>query len=162
MRLFGLFCCLLPVWAAAACGEYAFDLNWQENSASYVKTVRLDRHEPFGKEPDTAQNVVFRGILDLGYGDYVKNAGFLWDKANQKLYVDLNADGDLTNDPNSVFTSGMIGDFQMFPAFLISFESEEGIRQFKIEARLRDASWAKQAEFAVLSAYAGSVELYGR
>jgi hypothetical protein len=76
--------------------------------------------------------------------------------------VDLNADGDLTNDANSVLTSAMAGEYQMFPAFLISFESDEGIRQFRMEARLRDASWGKQAEFPVVSGYAGTVELYGR
>ncbi len=105
------------VWCAAALA--------QENSpaagAESTQTVVLQYHEvsspvdnapvsfifrsqPFAKEPDVARREVKRGTLQVS-GASSRPLPFLWDYTKGKLYLDLNCNGDLTDDPTGVFSA---------------------------------------------------------
>jgi hypothetical protein len=60
------------------------------------------RSAPFRKEPTLSRNNVTRGMLQLG-GGASNEMAFAWDRNAGKLYLDLNRNLDLTDDPAGVF-----------------------------------------------------------
>ncbi|MDH7600151.1 MAG: hypothetical protein QHH07_11045 [Sedimentisphaerales bacterium] len=54
---------------------------------------------PFAKEPDLKGHNLARFVIPVLAG--TRQLGLLLDQDEERLYVDLNADGDLTNDPNN-------------------------------------------------------------
>src|SRR3989339_1254366 len=89
---------------AAAGDEHTFELQWQEIGFNQQVEGKFDydRDKPFDKEPNLSNQEVFRGELEIGLSEKKEKMGFVWYKSEGKLYVDLNRDGDLTNDPNGV------------------------------------------------------------
>jgi hypothetical protein len=70
----------------------------------------------FTKEPPFGRNNISRGMLQLGGGS--SNAmAFAWDRTAGKLYLDLNRNLNLTDDPAGVFTTERSSgpDYQSFP-----------------------------------------------
>ncbi|MCX6929310.1 MAG: hypothetical protein NT154_39730, partial [Verrucomicrobia bacterium] len=59
---------------------------------------------PFRKEPELSQQMVFRSRLQFGK-DTNTAVAVVWDQPKHKLYVDLNRNLDLTDDPAGVFNS---------------------------------------------------------
>ena len=102
-RLVVLYFCIFSSFLFAAEGdEHTFELKWQEHGTGGSVPVQLDRQEPFEKEPDFGRRDILRGELSFGPPEHPEQMGFAWDKGDGKLYVDLNRDGDLTNDPNGM------------------------------------------------------------
>jgi hypothetical protein len=64
---------------------------------------RTLRETPFAKEPAIAGGKVLRGMLDPGAGN-TNEVAFLLDRSAGKLYLDLNRNLDLTDDPSGVFS----------------------------------------------------------
>ncbi len=62
----------------------------------------VTRSLPFAKEPAFAGKKVVRGTFQPGVGDS-NSIAFAWDRAAGKLYLDLNHNQDLTDDPAGVF-----------------------------------------------------------
>lgn len=151
---------------AAAGDEHTFELKWQEYGTGGSIQVPLDRTEPFDKEPDFGQRGVLRGVLNFP-GSLFEDNGmpFAWDKSESKLYVDLNQDGNLTNDPNGIlesadFTSGRY-QRQEFPDFDLVISTDEGIFRYHLSASLWDYYYQKEALFRVRSGYGSMVNLHG-
>jgi hypothetical protein len=65
---------------------------------------------PFLKEPEIGKGPVFRYVLRFGK-DTNNAVALLWDRTNGKLYLDLNHNTDLTDDPAGVFVSPHVGHF---------------------------------------------------
>jgi len=66
------------------------------------------RSGPFAREPRLASGTAVRGVLK--FGDHPSNAtAFLWEPGAQKLFLDLNHNGDLTDDPAGVFSGSLTG-----------------------------------------------------
>ena len=82
-------------------------INWSLGATS--------RAAAFKKEPAFSGGKVVRGTLQLGGGNDTE-MGFAWDRAAGKLYLDLNRNQDLTDDPARVYSrAGGAGDsFQFF------------------------------------------------
>jgi len=59
---------------------------------------------PFLKEPETSQQHVFRFLLRFGK-DTNNALALIWDQPKHKLYLDLNRNLDLTDDPTGAFSS---------------------------------------------------------
>jgi hypothetical protein len=99
-------------------------------------------------------------MLEIGHSEQV---GFAWDSYESKLYIDLNRDGNLTNDPNGVLQSGDPvhgGNIsQNFPEFPLSISTPHGKFNYRLKASLRNYSSWKHAEFVILSGYTGMVQL---
>lgn len=162
---------LLLIWMlsgflfAADGDQHAFELTWQPNAESTGFTQSFNRDTPFDKEPEIDGHDVFRGTLEYhGQTDQSGDVAFIWDKSGGKLYVDLNKDGDLTNDPNGVLATEQGGNsgFQMFPAFPLSFTSQNGTFRYRLTANMQGYDFFQQATFRIQSGYTGTVDLYGQ
>jgi hypothetical protein len=150
---------------AADGDEHRFELTAQPDTESFGFSQAFDCDVPFDTEPPIEQHDVFRGVLTYrGVTDESAKVGFLWDQTEGRLYVDLNKDGDLTNDPNGILENEMNGstDFQVFPAFPLSFSTPVGIFRYQVTADMQGYQFAQRAAFSIRSGYAGQVELYGR
>jgi hypothetical protein len=73
------------------------------------------RKEPFKKELAAGWGDLVRGSLNLG-GAGTHDVGFAWDRGAGKLYLDLNRNLDLTDDPGGVF-SDRAGRREVFQTF---------------------------------------------
>ena len=68
--------------------------------------------QPFRQEPESSSHHVFRSLLHFGQ-DTNNPIALIWDQPKQKLYLDLNRNLDLTDDPGGVYSSTEQG--PMFP-----------------------------------------------
>jgi hypothetical protein len=151
---------------AADGDRHTFELTWQEHGTSGSFLVELDRGEPFEKEPDFGQREILRGTMQyFGPSENITIVPFAWDKSDTRLYIDLNKDGDLTNDPNGILQSDnrTSGQYQRqeFPEFDLHFETEKGLFRYRLGASLLDYSYLKQADFRIRSGYGGTINLHG-
>jgi hypothetical protein len=60
---------------------------------------------PFKKEPGALSGKIVRGVLNFA-GESSNAMRFLWQRDARKLYLDLNRNEDLTDDPSGVFLAG--------------------------------------------------------
>jgi hypothetical protein len=81
--------------------------------------------QPFRREPETSSHHVFRSVLHFGQ-DTNNPIALIWDQPRQKLYLDLNRNLDLTDDPGGVFTSANAGLSQTFTNVLVPVETATG------------------------------------
>jgi hypothetical protein len=96
----------------------AYDL--ESNHRSIEKVNR-----PFRKEPAVSARFLFRGMLRLGK-DTNNAFGLIWDSPKRQLYVDLNRNLDLTDDPAGVFSSTNKGFQQSFYGVAMTLKTEAG------------------------------------
>lgn len=145
---------------------YAFELKWRPEGFNERLGVEADRTQPFDKEPDFGEHKILRGQLGTWTLGTEKDVCFIWDVTAGKLYVDLNGDGDLTNDPNGVLKTdsdtGGRYQFHNFPEFSLSVESQEGVHHYRINATGQNYPSFHYVTFVVRSGYGGDVELYGQ
>ena len=81
---------------------------------------------PFLKEPDLSQRHVFRSLLQFGK-DTNNAIALIWDQPKHKLYVDLNGNLDLTDDPAGVFSSTGKGFQQVFTNVTLPLKTAAGL-----------------------------------
>ena len=92
-------------------------LEYQETRYQFMfRDVPIElRAAPFPKEPASSAGPVVRGVLK--FGDNPSNAiPFLWQGGAKKLFLDLNRNQDLTDDPAGAVPAKML--FSAYPAFL--------------------------------------------
>lgn len=103
---------LLPPLADAAQTKHVFRLQHKETGFSLQVPIDIEGKEVvFKKEPDFAGRAITRGALQTGR-DESNFIGFAWDKREGELYLDLNQNLDLTDDP--VYRSNPAQPFQRF------------------------------------------------
>ena len=92
-------------------------LEYQETSYQFMyRDVPIEcRVAPFPKEPASAPGPVVRGVLKFG-GNPSNAIPFLWQGGARKLFLDLNRNQDLTDDPAGAVPAKML--FSAYPAFL--------------------------------------------
>lgn len=102
------------LWAAVLAGSLAtpdslqagtFSLEYRTNGPSAEFRLPLEKTEVrFQKEPEYVGEQVVRGVLSVGPGkkEYI---GFACDQEGKKLYLDLNRNLDLTDDPDGIHAS---------------------------------------------------------
>jgi hypothetical protein len=103
-------------------------LEYQETSFQFLfRNVPVERRlVRFPKEPALAPGPVVRGVLKFG-GNPSNAVPFVWHSGAKKLFLDLNRDQDLTDDPTGVFpaqvlwTAGPTYIYQMFTNVPLSF-----------------------------------------
>ena len=125
--------------------------------------VGVERGAVFSREPMYSGPSVFRGQLKLG-NDTNMFIPFAWDERQQRLYLDLNRNGDLTDDSSGVFTSPG-KDLQLFRGILLGFPSKQGPYQVKVDAHVfgQGGSGGTVRVFLyVRSLWDGAVELNGK
>lgn len=91
---------------------------------------------PFLKEPDLSQQNVFRGLLRFGKQDTNNAIALIWDQPKSKLYLDLNHNLDLTDDPAGVFSSTNHGPEQRFANVTVLLKTAAGVHPAILGLRL--------------------------
>jgi hypothetical protein len=111
-------------------------LEYQEADRGLVSWVFLVplQNARFSKEPDFGRRRVCRGSLRLG-SEPEDAVPFAWDPGQAKLYLDLNRNGDLTDDPNGVFSARSRSD-QTFTNLHIEFKTRIGTRRLLADLSL--------------------------
>jgi hypothetical protein len=114
----------------------------------------------FTREPPFSGPGVFRGALRLG-ADTNLFLPFAWDERAHRLYLDLNRNHDLTDDPAGVFTSTG-NDLQLFHGIRLEFPAKEGPYQVMLDAHVFGSIPATRVFFYVRSLWEGAVVLDGK
>ncbi len=91
---------------------------------------------PFLKEPELSKQGVFRGWLRFGKKDTNNAIALIWDQPKSKLYLDLNGNLDLTDDPAGVFSSTNKGPQQLFANVTVLLRTAAGLHPAIIGMRL--------------------------
>jgi len=122
--------------------------------------LKVVRTGPFAREPAFAGSQVFRGqfVLDKNTNQVMP---FAWDSREGKLYLDLNHNGDLTDDTAGVLTaSGR--DVQLFSGIHLRFASEAGPYDVLVDAHVFGQKQTARVFLYVRSLWEGAVELNGK
>ena len=84
-------------------------LEYQETSFQFLyRNIPVERRlVPFPKEPASAPGPVVRGVLKFG-GNPRNAIPFVWQGGAKKLFLDLNRNQDLTDDPAGVFPAQVL------------------------------------------------------
>jgi hypothetical protein len=125
--------------------------------------VKAERVAHFNREPVYSGAGVFRGVLRLG-SDTNAFVPFAWDERQLQLYVDLNRNGDLVDDPAGMFTAADRG-LQLFRGIPLQFASKQGPYQVKVDAHVFEqggSSGEVRVFLYVRSVWDGAIELNGK
>src|ERR1035438_1139578 len=116
----------------------------------------------FKKELACSRGKVTRGMWQLG-GGMGNDVAFAWDRGARKLYVDLNGNLDLTDDPAGVFSSdkGAQDNFQRFPNVRLPLKTGTASRQMLVDLSFYDYGARANCTAAVHSFWQGKVILQG-
>ncbi len=120
--------------ADASAAAYSTDLTYQETD-EVLTTCQFDvklQKSAFAKEPPLGRKEVFRGLLLCGERPDQATA-FIWDKPNGRLYLDLNRNRDLTDDPQGMFESHSKETTQPFTNIHMALPAGTGKRTVKLE-----------------------------
>ena len=150
--------------AAASPTSFTFGLSRQDlDHARVLQTVgvRLQR-AAFQKEPPLAGRDVFRGSL-LWFNRPEQAMPFIWDKGRGRLYLDLNRDGDLTEDAKGVFASTAGASEQSFTNVPLLHPTARGNRSVRLEVSFNsDYAGSVRVNAGVSSYWGGQVSLRGQ
>jgi len=90
---------------------------------------------PFKKEPDLGGRSVTRGVFKFGNSSE-QFVPFILDAAQARLYLDLNRNQDLTDDPNGVFTSAekpANAYYHSYRKIPLTFKTPEGMQKALVD-----------------------------
>jgi hypothetical protein len=140
-------------------------LDYQETDQGVInRGVSLTMQTiPFKKEPASVSGKIVRGILN--FGDEASQAiPFLWQCDTGKLYLDLNRNHDLTDDPSGVFVARRAEPvyYQSFTNVHLPFNTASG--RCRVLADLNFYRFGSQANchVTVRSFWQGKLTLQGR
>ncbi len=113
----------------------------------------------FPREPDFGRRRVVRGRF--GFGERTNEfTRFAWDQSANCLYVDLNGNGDLTDDAGTPWAGEFEGNSQFFPGVKLNLQNALGRRSYLVDLRLYAYAPAQvQAVCALRSLWQGRLEL---
>ena len=120
--------------------------------------------QPFAKEPDLAGRKPVRGVFLFGTNK-VNGLPFVWDQSRGKLYLDLNRNRDLTDDPKGVFTSrerATFSYYQDFRGIRASFETARGTQQACFDLNIHAGDGGRRFTIGTRSFWEGRVSLQNR
>jgi hypothetical protein len=123
----------------------------------------VTRSTPFVKEPAFAGSKVVRGTFQPG-GSASNSIAFIWDRAAGKLYLDLNRNLDLTDDPAGVFgcrEKNYSRYYQTFTNVHLPFKTLSGNRELLADLNLYNYGSRPDCTAAVRSFWQGKVILQG-
>ncbi len=117
---------------------------------------------PFKKEPAAATGKIIRGVLNFGGAS--NSIPFLWQRDAGKLYLDLNGNRDLTDDPSGVFTAPAARpvSYQTFTNVHLFFNTASGRCPVLADISFYDFGLQPMCITAVRSFWQGKVTLQGR
>jgi hypothetical protein len=140
-------------------------LEYQETKSSVINwgVALRTQTTPFKKEPAAVSGKIVRGVLNFGGGS--SNAiAFLWQRDAGKLYLDLNRNQDLTDDPAGVFSVRGAARvyYQTFTNVHLLFNTASGQCRMLVDMNLYDFGSQPNCYFMVRSFWQGKLTLQGR
>ena len=148
----------LPQFAATAALEYQ-ETDFAINNCD----VRImPRSAPFKKEPAVVPGRIVRGVLNFGANS--SNAiPFLWQRGAAKLFLDLNRNQDLTDDPAGVFsTRGRADNYQTFANVHLLLHTSSGECPVLGDLNFRDYGARPGCNLEIRSFWQGKLTLAGQ
>lgn len=136
---------MLAVLLAGAGGLRAdvFPLEYRTNKCSARFSLPLGKTEVrFQKEPEYAGEQIVRSVLCVAPGKK-EFVGFACDLEARKLYLDLNRNLDLTDDPDGVRTCGEDDYGREYPDIAISVEQGGRHREMVVDLQIYGESWGR-------------------
>ena len=117
----------------------------------------------FKKEPAAASGKSMRGVLNF-FGDASNAIPYLWQEDAGKLYLDLNRNRDLTDDPDGVFVAPAVKQVyvQTFTNVHLAFNTAAGRSRLLADITLYDYTSTRICYLAMRSFWQGKVTLQGR
>ncbi len=166
LLLLGLVVCLLgaPVRAQTAAGgaTLSFPMQYVEKGGNLLTSIDPGKQEvKFRKEPDFGKDKVVRGALTVGPGpnDFI---GFAVNLTKRVLYLDLNQNLDLTDDPQGVFKAmNTSGDLVYFREVALKL-SKDGIERSYVLDPFYFYNGGSSSYIGVRSCYRADFELQGQ
>jgi hypothetical protein len=138
-------------------------LDYREVNYSFINwgLTLVAKSPAFKKEPVLSGSKVIRGTLQLG-GSKSDEMGFAWDRRAGKLYLDLNRNLDLTDDPTGVFSCGrgFNDNYQFFTNVRLPFKTQAGTRPMLADLSFNDYG-RLSCSAAMRSLWQGKVTLQG-
>jgi hypothetical protein len=118
---------------------------------------------PFKKEPAMERGKLLRGSFRFG-SDNSNSVAFVWERAAGKLYLDLNRNLDLTDDPAGVFVKRKRSapNYAAFTNIHLLFKTASGNRQFLADLNLWDDGRRHSCSAALHSLWQSKMILGGR
>ncbi|MHC4122115.1 MAG: hypothetical protein ACYSSI_00960 [Planctomycetota bacterium] len=142
--------------------EHVFDLEYKPNGFSLPVSVKVwGQDKKFEKEPTFGERRIVRGLLLAGTEekDYI---GFAWDRSEGKLYLDLNRNRDITDDPNGLFCSDSVRRYQIFRDIHCEVQLDSVRLEFAIQMTIYDfGNIRPHCSVEVFSGFLAQIELYG-
>lgn len=149
---------------ASSTNTVLLSLREQGSMPSSLRVDANPRTQPFIKEPDLSSRGVLRGTFFTNQGP--SNAvAYIWDESKGRLYLDLNRNGDLTDDPAGALTSatGNASYYQVFPAVALAFSTPHGWHSSKVELRFYHyRNNPLNISASVRSVWQGEIQLAGK
>jgi hypothetical protein len=143
--------------------EHIFNLQYKQRDFNfYILSSSINNKVKFEKEPDFGRRHIIRGLIPFGSNE--KNyIGFAWDRTNYKLYIDLNKNRDLTDDPNGTFTCKEKSiPNQYFRDIQLSLQKGSLILPYTIQMRMFYYGGNSSCSVTIRSGYSADIELYGK
>ena len=140
-------------------------LEYHEASYQFLsRNIPIERRAvPFPKEPALASGHVVRGVLK--FGDNSSNViSFLWQSGARKLFLDLNHNLDLTDDPAGVFAcpaKNSSRSYQTFTNIHLPFKTSAGNRQVLVDLEFWDFGSRPDCTAVMRSFWQGKLVLQG-
>lgn len=143
-------------------GEHIFFLK-QEDVSQAVVTISIDigrRGVEFKKEPDFGRARMIRSVIPLDEKNNIV-LPFAWNKSDRILYIDLNRNLDLTDDPDNVFKGTKDRGSVTFSRVRLNIPYRDKI--IPCTATIRFGGWdiRNKGEIVIHTTWQGDVELEG-
>jgi hypothetical protein len=140
-------------------------LDYKEVSYTFTSCglTAIRKSAAFKKEPALSRGAIVRGMLHLDSGG-TNEMGFVWDRKARKLYLDLNRNLDLTDDPAGVFSCAKGGGpdyYETFRDIHLPSETPAGTRQVLVDLSLYEMG-NFSCSAGIRSLYQGKVTLQGQ
>ncbi|MHC4436311.1 MAG: hypothetical protein ACYS3S_03045 [Planctomycetota bacterium] len=142
--------------------KHAIDLNYKQGYFGFAVSCKDTDRGSFEKEPDFGNSDIICGFIPIGLNQK-EHIGFAWDIDGRKLYLDLNGNRDLTDDPSGVFQSDSDGRFQHFRDINLSLQ--KGTLNLPYVINMDMYSYGQSNHFcsaSIVSNFAGEMTLHGR
>ena len=148
----------LPQFAATARLEYQ-ETAYSINNCS---VPIMSRSAPFKREPAAVPGRIVRGVLNFGANS--SNAiPFLWQRDTAKLFLDLNRNQDLTDDPAGVFSArGRADNYQTFTSVHLFLHISSGECPVLGDLSFRDYGARPGCNLQIRSFWQGELTLAGQ
>ena len=147
---------------AGPSSEHLFNLEYTPGGFSLTVGVEMwEKNERFEKELQLGEGRIVRGLLPTG-SEEKDHTGFAWDQSNARLYLDLNRNGDLTDDPKGVFESEQKGSYQIFRDILLKVQADPVEIEYAVQMSMYGYGNQPNGQINVHSGFKGQIELYGK